>query len=353
MRRFFAIARLASAIARAIRIGGFFVGTHALSSIGSFLAIARRAVVIDLTRNTYSCFTSARIANGLAELIAAISRPALDEDEFIVDAGAFIRNELLRMIICGGVVLFITFRFGLIGFRARLEATFMIARHDASFGIATRFGHERGFTFAITVIRKFDIAMNVDIARAEIFIADRTGRWEATFALVANRAIALIVSRAIGAIGFLIGFGSDAFTRFALVRFAFVGCGAIGAIGFLFGFGSDAFMRRFIALVRLAIVVTFAFLTLIAFIVFLRYASFLLAEIRNAVAVDFALRAIGGFCRSTFARLAVIRSTVAVLRTLIAVFARRRIVVVATRYETQSHEGDQKRNTQFFHRLIP
>ena len=161
------------------------------------------------------------------------------------------------------------------------------------------------------------------------------------------------MSRAIGAIGFLFGFGSDAFTRFALVRFAFVGCGAIGAIGFLFGFGSDAFMRRFIALVRLAIVVTFAFLTLIAFIVFLRYASFLLAEIRNAVAVDFALRAIGGFCRSTFARLAVIRSTVAVLRTLIAVFARRRIVVVATRYETQAHEGDQKRNTQFFHRLIP
>lgn len=325
MRRFFAIARLASAIARAIRIGGFFVGTHALSSIGSFLAIARRAVVIDLTRNTYSCFTSARIANGLAELIAAISRPALDEDEFIVDAGAFIRNELLRMIICGGVVLFITFRFGLIGFRARLEATFMIARHDASFGIATRFGHERGFTFAITVIRKFDIAMNVDIARAEIFIADRTGRWEATFALVANRAIALIVSRAIGAIGFLIGFGR---------------------VG-------DAFMRRFIALVRFAFVVAFAFLTLIAFIVFLRYASFFLAEIRNAVAVDFALRAIGGFRRSTFARLAVIRSTVAVLRTLIAVFSRRRIVVVATRYETQSHEGDQKRNTQFFHRLIP
>ena len=170
--------------------------------------------------------------------------------------------------------------------------------------------------------------------------------------MVANRAIALIVSGAIGAIGFLFGFGSDAFTRFALVRFAFVGCGAIGTIGFLFGFGSNAFMRRFIALVRLSIVVAFAFLILIAFIVFLRFSSFLLAEIRNAVAVDFALRAIGGFCRSTFARLAVIRSTVAVLRTLIAVFARRRIVVT-TRYETQPHEGDQKRNTQFFHRLIP
>ena len=57
MRRFFAITRLASAIARAFRIGGFLVGAHALSSIGGFIAVARLALIIILALDANSRFT--------------------------------------------------------------------------------------------------------------------------------------------------------------------------------------------------------------------------------------------------------------------------------------------------------